>query len=312
MFGDAFACMRSGRAFPEMEEAVSPAPVSLVCLSQVVCPVSDRRTFRLFRTSSMPHTPSVLFIGMLVLGSALPVLAGPPDLAAFEPVLIPVYGQSSGALGSQFSATARVVGPFRFPYYSGGAGTEAVHLYDGLGQFMIEPRVGPPGRVVYVERSFASRVWLHGVLDSTDQSGHNSRTLLPIVREKDFLTGTSVLFPLSSAASHRNRLRIYSLAPVPVRFKIGACIMALGAFNDCLATVEVVTTPAPQDDPSIPGYTELDLTSLVRCIVLLPHSGCVDEDYRISIEPEDASSPYWALASSTDNETQQIELFQPQ
>jgi len=247
-----------------------------------------------------------IFLITLMLASALGA-AVPPDLSQFDPVLVPLLGEFNGINGSRFVAALSVVGPGQFSYYAGGYSSRS---YDGLARIIFEPASGAPGRIVSIERQASPKVWFHGFLASFDAANHESRTILPVVRLDDFVTGPSVLFPVQSDPGRRFRLRIYTLGESAV-FRVSGCIMPLGGFsNDCAGGVQVITSSS--DDPSVPGYAEIDLRDIIRCIVFLPHSGCQETSYRIFVTPESENTRYWPLLSATDNATQQIELFVPQ
>lgn len=234
-----------------------------------------------------------------------------PELSAFEPVLIPILGVHGGAFGARFASSFGAIGPYGFTYYASGG----FQQYAGDTSLGLSAPDGPPARVLWVDRDDAERVWYHASLFTSDATRlHDSVTLVPVVREHQFVRGRVILHPVPAGAAYRHRIRIYTLGPEPAGFRIGVCAMALGPFEDgCRGEdLRLTTLPPVEGDPTKPAYVEADVTESFDCIVVSPHSGCLDLARFVSVEADDPDRPYWVMISATENATQQVRLFVPQ
>lgn len=272
-----------------------------------------------------------LLLSWLVLGSAS---AADVDLTGFDRVLLPLDPtiRVAGANGTQFETVFRVAptGPIRF--YPAGLDT----LATSIGTFApgplqpgsnIAPQNPPSasGRLLYVEKGKSDELhpqfWMvtrpAGTLDY-----QALWTSIPIVREQDFRTGTTVFAQVESPwvytdpeavvrtpiAQFRYLLRLYAVdSGVQLRVKVDD----LQFLTPTPHSEQVVTLDTRRGtDASQPYVAEIPINPL--CHAFSSHTPCANATMRISIEPLSAGAHYWAMLSLTNNFTQDVTLFWPQ
>ena len=251
------------------------------------------------------------------------------DLGSFEKVLFPVLSRSEvqGVNNTRFFTRLRAFATEPLLYYPAEAeaspaiGTRPAGL-DSVDFF--ERTMHSGGRLLYFDRSKASAIRFFYQLEVTGPDGSEHATTLPVVREAQFVRGSSAVAGLRTSPAYdfvtippkvvgfntRNRLRIYDVdntgsLVVHVRATV-APLLAYGPFIDTV--VAVVTRDA--DDPTYPYYAEIPFPDV--CITAPTGNVCRDYPLDVSIEPNDPNLRYWAFATSTKNATGETMVFFPQ
>ncbi|HVG23978.1 MAG TPA: IPT/TIG domain-containing protein [Thermoanaerobaculia bacterium] len=231
------------------------------------------------------------------------------EVAGYEPILFPVFlPPVRGAFGSEFHTTARVV--------SKG---EPLDLY-GVDASCIMLGVSPPivpgnpfrigstpielptacsqsvGRLFYVTREgnrardLAANLRVADVARLRDSLGVE----VPVVREDEFTTSKIVLLAVPIDPRFRNLLRIYGLP------RVGA--NALNVTINGVTTMVTLRRGETQWEPSYAEFANFPSgTGTVTVTIEDPLGG------RGIVPP----TPFWAMVSVTNNETQQITLVTP-
>ena len=257
------------------------------------------------------------------------VSAGAQDLSAFEKILFPVLAADAlhGANGTVFQT--RLLASLTEPvaYYpataNGGpsAGVQPAGV-DFVRYFEAAPRSA--GRLLYFDRTKTSAVSFFYELDVTGPDGSVHRTTLPVVRERNFERGPSVILGLTTQVIYaggvfpptvtgfnaRNHIRVYDVdntGNLSVHVRVtNAALLAYGSF----AEYEVPVSTRDGVDASYPYYVDIALPDL--CITAPNGNLCHDYSLDVSIEPSDSSARYWAFASATSNTSGETSVFYPQ
>lgn len=176
--------------------------------------------------------------------------------------------------------------------------------------WIVNGRGGGPGVMLYVEKAHASDLTFSMHLRDLSRQAQTFGTEIPIIRERDFLTNTTQLFPVPTDDRFRQTLRIYD-ADASGTSRVRVRIFRTGTPTDPLAETELtLVTPATGNMfytnwPYRPGYAEIlwlsDALPAVRSA----------ENVRIEIEPLTPGLRYWAFVSITNNETQHVTLVTP-
>ena len=257
------------------------------------------------------------------------VSAGAQDLSAFEKILFPVLAADAlhGANGTLFQTRllASLTEPVAFyPATTSGAPSTGLQPagVDFVRYFEAAPRSG--GRLLYFDRSKTSEVSFFFELDVTGPDGSVHRTTMPVVRERNFERGPSVIVGLTTAVKYardvfppqfvgfgsRNHIRVYDVdntGSLNVRVRVtNAALLAYGPF----AEYQVPVATRDGVDASYPYYVDIALADL--CITAPTGNLCRDFGLDVSIEPSDSGARYWAFASATDNTSGETSVFYPQ
>ncbi len=245
----------------------------------------------------------------------------------FEPIFLPVYTEQAlvGAGGAEFRTQLGVFSTNSFRYFPGPSGeiTTQQALIPSLS--LSTPSTGRGGRVIYVERSESSNVHFGYHLESTHPTGimKEQRTLLPVVRERDFRRGRIELlnvpnrpileYPTGVAGvlvgqQMRHMLRIYELDGRG-DLSVDVVIHLQGLPGDDGQPLRVNVDRRDGNDASYPYYVEVPLT--LPCYPMSLHTPCRTYDARITLLPAN-DDRYWAFISSTDNTTDVVSITGPQ
>lgn len=176
------------------------------------------------------------------------------------------------------------------------------------------------GRVLWIDDPDA--VSFGYVLTSSVEGGDLWRTQLPVVRDRDFLTGPARLlnsklrrptYPVEGAV-FRNTLRIYDLdAEGGRRFIVRVYVPSNGA--SLVAEDVVVANGREGADRTYPFFSEIDLNRLFSrdfCFPFSRRSPCVDLDFMVEVMPVTGTSRYYAFLTLTHEITQQVTVITPQ
>jgi hypothetical protein len=274
-----------------------------------------------------------LLLSSLLAGCAF---AADVDLSGFDKVLLPLDPtiRVAGANGAQFETVLRIApsGPIRF--YPSGLNT----VDSSIGTFApgplqpgsnIAPQIpaSASGRLLFIEKGkyddLHPQFWM--VTRPADTADYQSLwTSIPIVRERDFRTGTIVFPQVESPwvyldpeavvrtpyAQFRYLLRLYDVdnrGDVEVRVKVDD-LQFLTPVPHSEQVVKLNTRRGT--DASQPYVAELPIEPL--CHPFSSHTPCANATMRITIEPLTPGARYWAMLSLTNNFTQDVTLFWPQ
>jgi hypothetical protein len=256
---------------------------------------------------------------------AATLLAVPSDLASFEKILIPTLitfpYQITGTNGSQFRSSASLL-PVSSPVraWLGGEEVELIERFRPI-DF---PGTSRAGRILFLERSAASSVSLGASLSSSTDGALWHATTLPIVRERDYRTGPSVILNIASTyfytpdagvqryaiAQFRHHLRIYDAdARGNAQVRVRRLDQSVG--GTFLLEERVITLDQREgSDPTYPAFAEMLIPEL--CHPFSQHTPCMGGVQWVEIEPLTPGLRYFPIVSATDNLTQQVTVQWPQ
>lgn len=246
--------------------------------------------------------------------------AAAQDLSGFEKILFPVLGSNvvHGAYGSSFETRLRLFTPSDVAFYPSGGSATVLHQTVWAQPVPFDDPAGiSRGRFLFFDKSIADQLAFGYTLISATDS-----TQLPVVRERDYLTGTSyivnvplhpviVLDPLphsSGEFKQRNTIRIYDVDDTG-QLEVEILVRAL----PISATFLLGTLRADRRDgegPTYPTYGELAYSG--PCITLPAGNNCNDFETTVELRPVDPNIRYWAFLSTTDNATQYVTIRTPQ
>jgi hypothetical protein len=130
------------------------------------------------------------------------------------------------------------------------------------------------------------------------RSATNRGTDVPAIRESEAWTTPIQLLDVPTAPPFRSLLRVYDFDPADGH----AVLVNVYGFGQ-LETRSVALLP-PTIVPntiSSPGYAEYDLS----------HLGDVGRNVRVEVVPLSAGLRFWAMVSTTNNDTQHVTLTTP-
>ncbi|MHB0968435.1 MAG: hypothetical protein ACYC7A_05060 [Thermoanaerobaculia bacterium] len=159
----------------------------------------------------------------------------------------------------------------------------------------------PPGQLFFVERQEANRVWMKvRVQDLARTTPMRVGVEIPIVRESDLFTGGHILLlNVPGDPQFRQWLRIYD-----VDRKTGSQFRIVGRRQESGDPVFEATLQAiVPASVFAPGAASLDLRALI------PQEP--EATFYLEVTPLDPSIRYWAFATVTSNETQEIVTVTP-
>jgi hypothetical protein len=250
------------------------------------------------------------FLLLLLMSSS----AAAQDLSGFEKILFPVLGSSvvHGAYGSTFETRLRLFTPSDVAFYPSEGSTVVLHPQTWAARVPFDDQVGTSrGRFLFFEKGIADQVAFgYTLISSTDT------TQLPVVRERDYRTGTTyivdvpmhpviVLDPLphsNGEFKQRNTIRIYDVDNTG-KLDVEVLVRAL----PISATFVLGTLRADRregDGPTYPTYGELAYSG--PCISF--GNNCQDFETTVELRPTNPDIRYWAFLSSTDNASQYVTI----
>jgi hypothetical protein len=178
-------------------------------------------------------------------------------------------------------------------------------------------------RLLFLEKSGADSVTLY--LRARHQGGaryyDNFGSQIPVVRERDFRTGTIRLLDISPSRLFRRMVRIYDPyktgTPVIVRvFVVQSDAGYERLIGERLMTPVVVAIDPEsmfgvyRDDPTFPGLIEFDVDSTFAS-ELSSEGVLANEQFRIDVIATSPLLRFWAMATITNNETQHLSVVSP-
>lgn len=264
-----------------------------------------------------------LSLAILLLFCAAVAHAAEPGITT---ILIPTLYNGGGVFGSTWWSNVNLTNQSAVPYSSPGVtfailcpipeGCFAAQVPAGAFGSVATPRP-PNGLLLYATNEVAAKLAFQGRFGQ-GVPGPTNGTEMPIVRDEDFFT-TPIHLPFvaihpSTQVPIRTTLRIYGVDAIPdtrVRVEIRSWNQPTGP----VTAAKVVTLDVPAQPPSVtrpiyPAFAQLNLQQE------FPFSQLLGTWFAITIVPlplpNDAIPRIWALVSTTDNNTQETTLQQPQ
>ena len=252
------------------------------------------------------------FVLLFAMFAAVPLRAD--DLSGFEKILLPVVTKDSiTGVGGKFSAGADVYSPVPCRvdgarFFGGGLLTDTV---SGDGSLHVDlPNSSRAfGRFVYVERACAEQLSISLMVASPA-----GIVALPVARERDWRSGKTEF--LGTSFSYRNltipaarlKLRVFDFDGTG---KGEILVREMLIFYNASSGQRLLLDRRDGDDAGSPFYGELDIPYPCARITN-SQPDCLGFGIRVEIVPLSPGLRYWALLTSTDNETQQIFAPLPQ
>ncbi len=220
----------------------------------------------------------------------------------FERVLLPAFTQPvQGALGSEFHSRLRAVSSRDWVQLFGVEEqclilcpeppdlTDFALIVSLSDSLLFEPN-GTPGRFLFVPQNQIGNLAANLRVFDVSRADLNFGTEIPVVRESDFRERRITLLGAPGGVNHfRNTLRIYAVKPMTVN------VLVNGFFNRTV-------TLAPGANLFEPAYAQIgDLPTEQDLTITLEESGPTDGP----------ATPFWALLTVTNNETQVITTISP-
>lgn len=251
---------------------------------------------------------------LLVALLALPTVAD-------DTILIPIFYNGPGGFGTQWRTTVLVRNRMATPLAVPGIDwLVTCPIPEGCARDVVDPGehgtlIAPPSReglVLHVDADDTERLAFRAFFAAAPRISGGSE--LPIVRSREFRTDDIYLHFVhlhGHPNPSRTSLRLYGIdARADTRVRI---VLLDSFFGQIYAGRDVtLTVPAmPQDIPNIkPAFAELDLARAFPDVV--DRAGQVD--IRITPLPfADGTIPrIWALATITDNVTNEVRVVSPQ
>jgi hypothetical protein len=226
-----------------------------------------------------------------------------------EKILLPVVVRTPvpGALGSLWSTELDL-------YY---AGNQQLDI-DGVAFFCpslcvnypLDPKLeqrnvgvrtaaGNIGAFLVIPAAVDRDLSVHLRVFDISRSATNGGTELPAIRESEAWTTPMQLLDVPTAPPFRSLLRIYDFDPAADH----AVLVNVYRFGAAYETRSVELGPPAAAPNTImsPGYAEYDLS----------HLGDLGSNVRVEIVPLSAGLRFWAMVSTTNNDTQQVTLTTP-
>jgi hypothetical protein len=228
---------------------------------------------------------------------------------SLEKILLPVVVQTPvpGALGSLWKTELDM-------YY---AGNQQLPI-DGVDFFCpqtlclgypLDPKIeqrnvgvrtapGTLGAFLVIPAAVDRDLSVHLRVFDISRSATNHGTQLPAIRDSEAWTTPMQLLDVPTAPPFRSLLRIYDFDPA------AGHVVTVNVYGPGLVETRSVALAPPAVVPntiSSPGYAEYDLS----------HIGDLGSNVRVEIVPQSAGLRFWAMVSTTNNDTQHVTLTMP-
>ncbi len=274
---------------------------------------------------------SRLLAALLLLLSTVPVRAQSQPDPDFERVLVPVFYFGGGANGSQWWTDVSILnaGPtFRLAneLIQGDPGCPALcgcDAQDEVEQNDVETICptfeGVEGVILHVPRGI-DRDQVHMAARGRDQSRSADRygAEIPVVWERDLLAGPMVLLDIPTDDRYRVALRLFDAFQYDTRFTLRFFDMAELRRGRHIPLFETSVTAQWDPASDLPVYRGRPafafIGDLAAAFPVLRNAQSVAIEITGSdplITPVPPSNRYWALASITNNTTQEFAVVSP-
>lgn len=240
---------------------------------------------------------------LLALSLPLPLLAQP----AFEKILLPVVVQNpvAGALGSLWNTELDLFYGGNGPLNVGGiyichlgtqcAGSEPLEPKTDYRNVAVINSGGNPGAFLVVPVESSRDLAVHLRVFDISRATTNRGTEVPAIRESAAWTTQIQLLDIATAPPFRSLVRIYDFDPSADH----SITLNVYAFDRVVETRTLALLPA--SSAAQPGYADFDLS----------HLASDAPNVRVELIPLSAGLRFWAMASTTNNETQHVTLTTP-
>ncbi|HET7437131.1 MAG TPA: hypothetical protein VFN10_20655 [Thermoanaerobaculia bacterium] len=249
----------------------------------------------------------------LLTATILMALAATPwalaqEQPALERILVPVlYPPTAGAFDSLWTTELAIRNngneiAFFTPIFCGGVCGGVTTLDPGASGF-IKPLLSADGfrggAFLYVDRKHASDISLALRAQDLSRQAETWGTEIPLVRESELRSGTTVLLNVPLDTRFRQTLRLYhgEATAVPMRVRL------LSASNEVIAET-IVNVPAATGQ-FIPGYAEIG--AFRSAFPTVGNDAAIHVEVRPLIDVR-----YWAFITITNNATQHVTTVTPQ
>ena len=215
----------------------------------------------------------------------------PPDPSIFEPVFFPIAFTGPGAYGSSWVTENSISAPST-------QGATFFELSPVKKLFRLDT-TDPAGVLVHAGRGTIDSAALSSRIRDLSRQAESAGTEVPVVRERDWRLGGVRLTNIPADPHGRTMLRIWSEHSRPYSVLVEASVKGRAQF----ASVEVALSTQSNGLQ----YSQLDITELV---VRIPSPD--PRDVTITALAYDPDLRLWALATITNNTTQQVTAIWPQ
>jgi hypothetical protein len=275
----------------------------------------------------MYNISRLLLVSLIAFGVTFGAAFNAMGQPIHEKILVPVFFSGPGAHGSQWWTTVSIVNAgentirFNRPVLAGdpscsdlcGCETTDEIQSNEVGEICIA-NAHPSGLILYMHKNqpephFGARI--SDLSRSVDTAG----TELKIVRESELRKGRIILPNIPIGPGYRVGLRLFDTAPPPAQ-EILLIIRDYGALNSIpLVEATIQLNPSPDAGAPFPAHPAFAMIGdlAAQYPQLNGHESILIELWlpELDISPVPAPS-YWALASITNNVTQQVTMVSPQ
>lgn len=216
--------------------------------------------------------------------------AAPPDPAVFQRVLLPVVFSGAGGFGSRWVTEGAVVNRSNVTRTVRGVELQPGQrvAISSLGSF-------PGGLILAIPRAWANALRFNTIVRDASHDEASWGTEVPVVREDDFRTSGIELPDVVIDPRYRTSIRLYGLDGVAETVSV----FVSGNGRTAGANIDLQQGSAEQ-----PAYAMVDLGAAFR--EPLPPG-----TYTVTIGSPASFHEFWAMASITNNTTQQVTLITP-
>jgi hypothetical protein len=279
-----------------------------------------------------PHAVGVVDVQIEMCGSDGPIVGedaftfvveGGEPVPEYETVLFPVVFRGPGAFGAEWQTTIvahnRATDPIGFarPIFSGspmcpaicGCGPRADLQGQETNEVCVEGFRHPAGLLVYPWKDRADSISYSLRITDTSRMGESLGTEIPVVRERDFRTNDDkiVLPDVPLDDRYRVALRIYDADS-----RDGGQLR-LRVVSGTAGLVDTTVTLQHQTDPSMGNFQPRPAFLFIGDLVAAyPALRNVEGRVQIELTSRTPGLRFWAMASITNNETQQVTTATPQ
>jgi hypothetical protein len=227
--------------------------------------------------------------------------AAPPDSSVFERILFPILVNTAGAHGSQWVSEAAIANKAHWPIkaWNDVLPLECVdcplgQLFDPESYVAVTGDGYPRGVALLVPRAESDNLAFSLRVRDTSRAAEGFGTQVPVVREQDMFRGVELtLLDIPVDPGYRTKLRIYAFDSGEHDAQV--TLDRGGATEDFFVPVRRTCSGVACN--AIPWYAELDLPV-----------GAAGERVNAYVSIGGQSTPAWAFASITNNETQQVTI----
>lgn len=246
----------------------------------------------------------------LIVASTLLMSAHLNAATQLEKVLLPIVIETPipGAFGSLWSSDVSMYYGGDMPLLVGG--TLICHISSCNGEALAPKQVyrqvpipmaqNAVGKFLYVPPDSLNDLAIYLRVFDISRAATNRGTQIPTIPELTAARTNIELLSVAIASPYRSLVRVYDFDPDPTH-SVLVSIFSGDSGEGGLLDRRTVLFRQPADPSQYPGYAELDLSYLAGNV---PH-------VRVEVAPATTGLRFWALASTTNNDTQFVTLTTP-